>query len=143
MDINIKFMVVFSKLNRVFLERLTKNLESLDMPGSAYLMMAHLNEVGRAKTQKLGEIAVITSGSITHMVNKLIKMDYIEKVQDEDDKRITWIILTDYGKKIFQHVHLEHMKYLDSLLSDFSEEEKDMFIKQMKYFGKKVENKMI
>lgn len=143
MDINIKFMVVFSKLNRVFLERLTKNLESLDMPGSAYLMMAHLNEVGRAKTQKLGEIAVITSGSITHMVNKLIKMDYIEKVQDEDDKRITWIILTDYGKKIFQQVHLEHMKYLDSLLSDFSEEEKDMFIKQMKYFGKKVENKMI
>jgi len=58
------------------------------MPASAYPMLAHLNEVGRGKTQTLGKVAVITSGSITHMVNKLIKRGYVIKIQDKKDKRV-------------------------------------------------------
>ncbi len=69
MNTNIKLMTVLSKLSYVFIDTLNKNLESLGMQSSAYLMLAHLYEVGKAKTQKLGEVAVITSGSITHMVN--------------------------------------------------------------------------
>lgn len=141
MDSNIKLMTVLNKLNKAFLVRLSKNLEALDMPVSAYPMLAHLNEVGRAKTQKLGEIAVITSGSITHMVNKLIKEGYVRKVTDEKDRRITWIELTEEGRHNFLAVHQEHMAYMDALLSDFTEEDKLAFIEQIKYFGKTIEKK--
>ncbi|WP_240841545.1 MarR family winged helix-turn-helix transcriptional regulator [Acidaminobacter sp. JC074] len=141
MDLNLKLMIVLGKLSRVFLDRLSKNLESLDMPISAYPMLAHLNDVGRAKTQKLGEVAFITSGSITHMINKLIKQNWVRKVVDAEDKRITWIEMTDEGQRIFDQVHKTHMAYLDGLLEDFTDEEKIMFINQIKYFGKTIEEK--
>ncbi len=141
MTTNIKLMVVFSKLGNTFMNSLYKNLEELGMNPSAYTMLAHLNEVGRAKTQKLGEVAVITSGTITHMVNKLVKQGFVIKVQDDTDKRIFWIEITTAGKDAFNRVHLEHMKYLDALLSDFSEAEKLAFIEQIKYFGKTIEKK--
>lgn len=141
MNTNVKLMVVLSKLNYTFLNRLGKNLEDLGMSASIYPMLAHLNQVGRAKTQKLGEVAVITSGTITHTVNKLVKQGYVLKVQDDIDKRVFWVEITELGKKVFNEINLEHMKYLDELLEDFTENEKKEFAKQIKYFGKKIEEK--
>lgn len=140
-ETNIKLMVVFGKMTHVFQENLGKNLEELGMPFSQYPILAHLNEVGKAKTQKLGEIAVISSGTITHTVNKLIKLAYVEKVQDEKDKRVYWIQITSLGREKFLVVHRKHMTYLNGLLGDFSEDEKREFIKQIKHFGKKIEDK--
>ena len=73
-----------------------------------------------------------------HTVNKMLKLGYIEKVQDEQDKRVFWIQITEKGRHTFHKIHEEHLKYLDHLLSDFSEEEKLAFIDQIKYFGKTI-----
>lgn len=139
MNKNIKLMVVLSKLNHTFLNKLGKNLESNKMSTSMYTMLAHLNEIEKAKTQKLGEVAVITSGTITHIVSKMIGLKYVIKTQDTNDKRITWVTITDEGRKAFKKVHGEHMIFLDALLSGFTTNEKDKFIEQIKYFGKKIE----
>ncbi len=142
MTTNVKLMVVLNKFNYVFMNELSKNLEQLGITASAYPMLAHLNEVGRAKTQKLGEVAVITSGTITHVVNKLIQNGYVIKVQDEKDKRVYWIEMTEAGREEFLRIHSEHMKYLDKLLSGFSETDKLDFIEKIKMFGKNIENKI-
>lgn len=141
MNNNIKLMVVMKKMNNAFLDQLGKNLEGLGITPSAYTMLAHLNTVERSKTQKLGEVALITSGTITHSINKLIKSGYVMKVQDEKDKRVFWIQITDAGRAYFMGIHKEHMVFLDDLLKAFSEEEKESFIEMIKHIGKGVENK--
>lgn len=143
MTTNVKLMVVFTKLIHVFHDKLSKNLEELGMPFSLYPILAHLNDVGRAKTQKLGDVAIISSGTITHSVNKLMRLGYVLKVQDEKDKRVFWVQITELGRKAFQEVHLEHMKYLDKLLEGFSEEDKTAFIELIKTFGKGMAKKNI
>lgn len=143
MNTNVKLMVVLTKLNHVFLSSLGKNIEDLGMNSSMYAMLAHLNQTGRAKTQKLGETALITSGTITHIVNKMCTLDYTKKVQDKDDKRIYWVEITDDGRRAFNKVNDEHMKYLNDVLSDFSDEEKLEFIENIKYFGKNIQDKCI
>ncbi len=142
MTTNIKLMVVFGKMSLVFQESLGKNLEELGMPFSLYPILAHLNEVNKAKTQKLGEVAVITSGTITHSVSKLIKLGYVEKVQDEKDKRVFWVQITEEGRDVFLKVHNKHLKYLDQLLEEFSEADKLALIEQIKYFGKGIAEKI-
>jgi MarR family 2-MHQ and catechol resistance regulon transcriptional repressor len=136
MTTNVKLMVVFGKMAHAFHESLGKNLEELGMPFSLYPILGYLNEVERAKTQKLGEVAVISSGTITHTVNKLIKLGYVEKVQDEQDKRVFWIQITKEGKNKFVEVHLQHMEYLNGLLEGFSDDEKLALIELIKIFGK-------
>ena len=141
METNTRLMVAFTKMARVFAEKLGKDLERLGMPYSEYPILAHLNKVGRAKTQKLGEVAIITSGTITHTVNKLIKQGYVEKVQDETDRRVYWVQMTDEGREAFNEVHEAHIKYLNYVLEDFTEEEKIGFIDTMKQFGRGVAEK--
>jgi MarR family 2-MHQ and catechol resistance regulon transcriptional repressor len=141
METNIKLMVVFSKMAKAFEEKLGNDLEELGMPYSEYPILAHLNEVGRAKTQKLGQVAVITSGTITHTVNKLVKQGYVEKVQDEEDRRVYWVQITDEGRSAFKTVHESHIKYLEYLLEEFTEEEKQIIITSIKKLGKMVAKK--
>ena len=143
MTTNIKLMTVFAKMSHAFQENLGKNLEELGMPFSLYPILAHLNEVEKAKTQKLGEVAVISSGTITHAVNKLIKLNYVKKVQDKEDKRVFWIQITEEGRTRFMEVHLKHMEYLDKLLEDFKQEDKLAIIELIKKFGKGIAKKQI
>lgn len=138
---NIKLMVTFSKLSKTFMHYLGSNLEELGMSMSVYTILAHLHNVGQSKTQELGRVATITSGTITHTVTKLVKMDYVVKVQDETDKRVFWVEITDKGREEFLKVHEKHMQYLEYLLEDFSEEEKLAFTEQIKLFGKTIEQK--
>jgi len=136
MELDIKLMVVFNKLSYQFMDKLSKDLESNGMPSSTYAMLAHLNQVGKSKTQKLGEVALITSGTITHVVNKMILNGYVIKTKAVDDKRISLVQITELGRLEFSRVNDIHIKYLNNLLSVFSEEEKQELIKQVKYFGK-------
>jgi len=138
MTTNVKLMVVLSKFNYDFMTKLGKNLESLGMPGSTYLILAHLNIVKKEKTQKLGEVAAISSGTITHVVNKMAHKGYVKKSKDSIDKRVFWVEITDKGREKFRKVDDEHMKYLNSILAVFSDEEKFEFIAQVKNFGKKI-----
>lgn len=143
MNSNIKLMVVMTKMNYAFLRGLSKNLELLGITTSEYAMLAHLNEVDKAKTQKLGEVSMITSGTITHVINKMIKLSYVVKEQDDEDKRIFWVKITDEGRQVFDKIHKEHMLYLDELLSDFTEDDKKEFTEMVKYFGKHIEEKVV
>ncbi|MBT3319318.1 MAG: MarR family transcriptional regulator [Clostridia bacterium] len=138
MTTNVKLMVVLSRLNYVFMSRLGKNLESLNMPTSHYLILAHLNDAGRDKVQKLCEAAVITSGTVTHAVSKLKRHGYVVKKQDEDDRRVFWVQITQKGREAYQRVDDKHMAYLKELLGGFSEKEKQDFIRQIKHFGKTI-----
>jgi MarR family 2-MHQ and catechol resistance regulon transcriptional repressor len=138
MTTNVKLMVVLSRLNYVFMSRLGKNLEGLKMPTSHYLILAHLNDAGKDKVQKLCEAAVITSGTVTHAVNKLKRHGYVVKKQDEDDRRVFWVEITDKGREAYRQVDEQHMAYLNELLGAFSEREKHDFIRQIKHFGKTI-----
>ncbi len=139
---NIRFMVVLTKLTTSFNERLKRNLESLGISSSVYLSLAHLADVKKAKVQKLAEVSSITSGTITHTINKMINEELVIRVQDTNDKRIFWIEITEKGVSLFNEVHSEHMKYLDKLLSPFTEDEKNEFISKAKYFGKTIEKEI-
>lgn len=143
MEANIKLMVVMTKLNNVFLSKLGKNLEDLHLPASMYPILAHLNEVGETRINTLSDVALITGGTVTYIVNKLEKLGYVTKYSDENDKRSNWVQITEAGKVVFHNVHFEHMKYLNELLSDLSEKEKYLFIEQIKYFGKTMKKKEV
>lgn len=138
-NINIKMLTVLSKLNYTLFSTLGKNLEELGIQPTIYAMLGHLNEVERAKTQKLGEIALITSGTITHTVNKMIKLGYVTKEHDLEDKRVYWVQITEKGRSYFQEVHQAHMAYVSNLLAGIDDDEKQAFTEQIKYFGKTIE----
>jgi MarR family transcriptional regulator, 2-MHQ and catechol-resistance regulon repressor len=139
MDTNIRLMVVVQKLNMTFNSTMGKNISDLGLTTSEFIVLAHLNNKEKEKIQNLAKIAFVTSGTATYIVNKLINQGYVMKNQDDRDKRVFWISITDNGEKRYLAVFRKHMIYLNKVLGKFSEKEKLEFIEQVKYFGKHIE----
>ncbi|ACN14072.1 transcriptional regulator (MarR family protein) [Desulforapulum autotrophicum HRM2] len=78
---------------------------------------------------KFADILNVTKPSVTEIVNKLIKLDCVEKMQCPRDKRIFYIRLTEKGRNIAQLQYLSEQRVVDIILSNFNEEEVVTFIK--------------
>lgn len=141
MEIDVKLLTVLRKLNRSLLDTLGKDLSRQGITRSEYEALVHLNEVGKATVQELADVSLITSGTATHLINKLIKSGCVTKEQDQEDKRFFWVEITDQGKDRLKQVNLKHLVFLKELLSDFTDIEKENFIEQIKHFGINISNK--
>ncbi len=138
MKTNIKLMAALHNLYVALAKGKEGNLKELGLTGSEFAILSHLYRKGREKVQKLGEIAMITSGTTTYILGKLGKNNLIIKKRDIQDKRIFWIELTDNGREFYLRVFDKHMEYMDALFSEFTKSEKKDFIEKIKYFGKKI-----
>lgn len=81
---------------------------------------------------KFAEILKITKPSVTEIVNKLIKLDCVEKKRCHTDKRIFYIKLTDKGRNIARLQYLAEQRVVDIICSVFDNTEIDTFIKLIK-----------
>lgn len=78
---------------------------------------------------KFAEILQVTKPSVTEIVNKLVKLQVVEKKQCTRDKRIFYIKLTEKGRNIARLNFLAEQKVADIIVNHLKDEEIDTFIK--------------
>ena len=114
------------------------NLEISDRLGMSELQLNQLHYlkiIDRTVDMTFGkfaEILKVTKPSVTEIVNKLIKVDVVEKTQCTRDKRIFYIKLTEKGRNIARLPFLAEQRVVDIIVSTFDDEEIDAFIQLIK-----------
>jgi len=91
------------------------------------------------KKKTMSEIAQevnLTAGTVTVIIDKLVKLGYLDRENDEEDRRKIYIILTKLGKIEYE----KHLKARDKasavMLENLSEEEAKMLIILLNKIGK-------
>ena len=79
-------------------------------------------------TSALAKALDISDSAITQLIDSLFKLKLIDRVQSDDDRRITYINLSAYGKDYFNKFKTEHLEYLDHWLSKLSDDELETLI---------------
>ncbi len=114
------------------------NLQLSDKLGMSRLQLNQLHYlkiIDRTVDMTFGRFADIlnvTKPSVTEIVNKLIKLDCVEKMRCPRDKRIFYIKLTEKGRNIAQLQYLAEQRVVDIILSNFNDQEIDTFIQLIK-----------
>lgn len=70
----------------------------------------------------------ITPPSATSLINNLVLSDLLERSFDENDRRIILLSLTKRGNEIFEKAQKERLRIFECMLSNLSEEEKDILL---------------
>lgn len=83
---------------------------------------------------------LLANSSLSYILDKLEKRDLIKRVKDGNDKRITYVSLTNKGNLISEKIFPEHYNNLKELFSVLSVEEKEILSNILKKIGKHVEN---
>ena len=85
--------------------------------------------------QKIGK----DKSTVTPLVNKLIRLGYIEKEKSITDKRVTYISLTSKARDIEDRFNFISSQVKETAYKDFTKEEKEIMTKIAEKYGETID----
>ncbi|MCT4607560.1 MAG: MarR family transcriptional regulator [Marinisporobacter sp.] len=134
---NDKYIVYFiSKTKKKMTEFIQKELKEKELddlvPSYGNILTVLYDNDGKLSMKEIGKIIGKDKSTITALVNKLLKLGYVERERSQGDRRVTYIILTEKGKEIEGKFNDISKKVYLTAYKNFSKEEKGILLKLLK-----------
>ncbi|WP_411169603.1 MarR family winged helix-turn-helix transcriptional regulator [Clostridium sp. MB05] len=123
-DINLKLVIAMARTYDDLFFEIEKNVQEFGLNISEFGVLEMLYHKGDQPVQKVAEKILVTSGTITYVINKLEKKELVIRRKCEKDKRIFYVSLTEKGKDFIAHIFPKHKGFLDSLFINLDEKTK-------------------
>lgn len=97
---------------------------------------------GKLISQKqIGDQTRATSANVTYLIDGLVGEGLVERVQDEDDRRFSYVRLTPDGQQLAASLVPIMVEFMNGALQGFTEEEKSTFIRLLEKYRTNAENR--
>lgn len=116
-DINLKLVIASARSYNALFSKIEKQVQDEGLNLSEFGVLEMLLNKGEQPVQKIAEKILVTSGTITYVIDKLQKKELVYRKKCEKDKRIFYICLTPKGEMLISDVFQKHRKFLDDLFS--------------------------
>lgn len=123
-NVNLKLVVAVARTYNNLFFQIEKSLQEFDLNVSEFGVLEMLYHKGDQPVQKVAEKILVTSGTITYVINKLEKKGFVIRRKCNKDKRVYYVSLTEKGKDYISHIFPKHKDFLDNLFKDLDEESK-------------------
>ncbi len=134
---NDKYIIYFiSRTRKKMLKFLDHKLTEYDMTdiitSHGNILTALYDNGGKLAMNEIAKIIGKDKSTVTPLINKLLQLGYIEKTQDEMDKRITFIVLSKQGYELKPKFDAISAQINETAYKDFTQEEKEIFLRLLK-----------
>lgn len=113
-----KLVIAISRCYNVLFSLIEKNVRSYGLTVSEFGVLEALLHKGDMPVQKLCEKVLVTSGSMTYIVNKLEQKVYVKRYKCKRDARVWFVTLTEEGKIFILKIFKEHEKFLNQIMGN-------------------------
>jgi len=123
-SVNVNLVETVFKISRFMRESMSYTSEFTSL---SLLQMQALIFLKKRRNAQMGEIAgqfKIEMPTATSMIDKLCKMELVQRQEDRKDRRLVRIILTKAGLKLLEKAMRERTKKIAQMLSYLSETDK-------------------
>lgn len=131
----LKALTVMLRASQTIEELLRKDMQRFNINLTEFAVLELLYHKGDQPIQRIGEKILITSGSITYVVDKLQQKGYIERVACPTDRRVTFTSLTENGRAFFEGIFPEHQKLVEAIFSPLQQAQSEKLIESIKMVG--------
>src|SRR5699024_7556591 len=100
--------------------KVTDDVANRDMKMAEF---THLKTVYNKGTQIVRQISngmLIKFGSINYVIDKLVKKEYVERINSSEYRRVVYIHIRGKGKKVMDVVFPQHKKAIERMFQDVS-----------------------
>lgn len=136
---SLKLFVVLSKAQKTIMDRAIKDMKQHGLAPSEFMILEVLYHKGRIPLQQIGEKILITSGSVTYNIDKLVQKELLKRVRCKEDRRVIYAEITAKGIELFDQIFPEHTDVVHSMMQGLTLEEKTQLTDLLKRLGKGAE----
>jgi MarR family transcriptional regulator, 2-MHQ and catechol-resistance regulon repressor len=94
---------------------------------------------GKQTIQQIGHSILISSGSMTYVIDKLEEKGLLNRNACPDDRRAIHVTLTDKGMDMMDKIIPKHQELIDSMFGYLNNDETETIVRLLKKVSKKVE----
>jgi MarR family transcriptional regulator, 2-MHQ and catechol-resistance regulon repressor len=95
---------------------------------------------GKQTIQQIGNSILISSGSMTYVIDKLEHKGLLNRNACPDDRRVTHVILTEDGIRLMQKIMPNHRDLVNYMFGSLTDNESETMVKLLKKVSKRVES---
>ncbi len=134
-SVSLKLFVVLSKAYKVIMDHAIKDMKKYNLSASEFTVLELLYNKGKFPLQQIGEKILVTSGSITYNIDKLENKGYIKRSPCTEDRRVTYAVITEKGKQLFDRIFPEHSQEIQKMMQGLTVNEQKATIDLLKKLG--------
>lgn len=127
-DVNLKLVIAMARTYNEMFSKIETNIQGFGLNISEFGVLEMLFHKGEQPVQKIAEKILVTSGTITYVIDKLQKKDLVVRKKCEKDKRIFYVCLTKKGEELISNIFPKHKEFLDELLNGLENDSKKELI---------------
>ncbi|ASK60750.1 MarR family transcriptional regulator [Virgibacillus phasianinus] len=132
---SLKLFVVLTRALQSIEKQVTKDIKSHGLNLTEFSVLELLYHKGEQPIQRIGQKILLASSSITYVVDKLEKKEYLGRKACPNDRRVTYASITEKGSKLMDDIFPKHIEAMDEILAGLDSDEKENMIEQLKKLG--------
>jgi len=108
------------------------NYHKLDLTKEQMIVLKRLHDKDGLSQNELAFLTLRNKSSLTRLLSKMEKKNYILRKQFKEDKRINHVYLTEYGMETFKKTKPAIKEMIEIMEQNISDSEKQQMIKTLK-----------
>ncbi|WP_029329972.1 MarR family winged helix-turn-helix transcriptional regulator [Exiguobacterium oxidotolerans] len=137
---NLKALTVMVRAVDALHEVIKQDVAKSGLNPTDFSVLELLYHKGRQPIQLIGKKVLITSSSITYVINKLEKKNYVVRQACPTDGRVTFAELTAEGRKLMDTIFPEHEQVINQVFQGIDPSDIEALIKTAKKIGLQAKN---
>ncbi|HET7579822.1 MAG TPA: MarR family transcriptional regulator [Bacillales bacterium] len=134
-ELSLKCLVVLLRANHAVMDFDRKDIKRYGLFPTEFGVLELLFHKGEQPIQQIGKRILLTSGSITYVIDKLEEKGLIERKRCLEDRRVVNAAITEKGKSLMREIFPKHQTAVKKIFSGLTSEEKQDFILLLKKLG--------
>lgn len=135
-DASLHLWIVLNRAQHAIGEHIRRDMEARGLGLTEFAVLEALYHKGSLALGEIGDRILLTSGTMTYVINKLEEQGLLRRRPCEEDRRRTFAELTEEGRARIATLFPEHAAVLRDLMGGLSTEEKETAAALMKRLGR-------
>jgi MarR family transcriptional regulator, 2-MHQ and catechol-resistance regulon repressor len=132
----LKLWVVLSRAQRAIGERARRDIERQGLRPTEFGVLEALYHTGPLTLGQIGELVLVTSGSVTPVADKLQARGLIERRISSEDRRVCYAELTEAGRELVAGIFPDHAEVIRVAMEGLTVEEKRIATALLRRLGR-------
>ncbi|MFJ7728621.1 MarR family winged helix-turn-helix transcriptional regulator [Neobacillus sp. NPDC097160] len=128
---NLPFLILM-QTSKAIHERIKEEMTKNKLSITEFSVLEVLYQKEKQTIQKIGNCILISSGSMTYVIDKLEQRGLLSRNACPDDRRVIHVILTDDGKELMEEIMPKYYELVDNMFDSLNSNEAETLVHLLK-----------
>ncbi|WHY89683.1 MarR family transcriptional regulator [Neobacillus cucumis] len=125
---NLPFLVLM-QTSKAIHERIKEEMTKNKLSITEFSVLEVLYQKGKQTIQQIGHCILISSGSMTYVIDKLEQKGLLKRNDCPNDRRVIHVTLTDKGNQFMEEIMPKHHELIEDMFHSLNYDEAETLVR--------------